>query len=147
MEFKIFLENSENTKNIKDTLKNIPKKHASLIGGYTIIFEPDNTLKKDKNHIGFIDEEKKTIKIAAPWNYGRQYTFLHEIAHAVWKYLVSEKKKKEWKDLVEKAKLNKKQGLDQNDEEIFCMIYAQNYAKNKMSKFEHPELQNFVKSI
>lgn len=147
MEFKIFLESAENTKNINDTLKRIPKTHGDLIKNYKISFEPDNTLKKDSKHIGFIDEEKKTIKIAAPWNYGRQYTFLHEIAHAVWKYLVSEKNKKEWKNLIKKEKVKNKEGLDQNEEEIFCMIYAQNYAKNKMSKFEHPELEKFIKSI
>jgi len=65
----------------------------------------------------------------------------------VWKYIVSDNKKKEWKDLVRKEKLKNKEGLDQNEEEIFCMIYAQHYAKNKMSKFEHPDLEKFIKSI
>jgi hypothetical protein len=147
MQFKIFLEKTENVKNIQDALKKIPQSHANLIKDYKIVFEPNNTLKKDNDHIGFIDEEKKIIKIAAPWNYGREYTFLHEIAHAVWKYFVNSKQKKIWSRLIKKAKENKKEGLDQNEEEIFCMIYAQHYAKNKISKFNHPTLEEFIKLI
>lgn len=147
MEFKTFLENQENIKNVKEIIRKIPKRHADLIKDYKIVFEPDNTLKKDQKHIGFIDEEKKTIRVAAPWNYGRGFTFLHEIAHAVWKYLVNDKQKKEWQSLIEKAKDKKEEGLNQNEEEIFCMIYAQNYSKNRMSKFEHPELEKFVERI
>lgn len=147
MRFKTFLENKENAENVKELLKKIPTKHANLIKDYKIIFEPDNTLEKDSKHIGFIDEEKRTIRIAAPWNYGRGFTFLHEIAHAVWKYLVTEDQKKEWKNLIKQSKKNKEEGLDQNEEEIFCMIYAQNYSKNRMSKFEHPVLEKFVQKI
>lgn len=144
--FKIFLENIED---IEKTLNKIPKEHADLIRGYKIKFEPNNSLQGDDQHIGIIDEKEKTITIAAPWNYSREYTLLHEIAHAVWKFIVSKEKKTEWSDLLKKTKTNKeiKKNLDQNDEEIFCMVYAQHYAKNKLTKYDYQKLENFISKI
>ena len=148
MNFKFFLESDQSyKKDTKSTLNKIPKKHSGLIKDYKIIFEPDNTLKNDEDHIGFIDEEKKTITIASPWHYGREYTLLHEIAHAVWKYLINEKMRNEWSKAVKKEKKIDKEGLDQNVEELFCMTYAQYYCKNKMLKFEHPNLIKFIDKI
>ena len=55
--------------------------------------------------------------------------------------------KKEWNNLVDKIKKNKKHKLEKDNEEVFCMIYAQNYCKNKMMKYDHPELQEFIKKL
>lgn len=142
MNFKYFLENQKNNEDVSDTIKKLPKSHQKLVKGYKFVFEPNNTLKNDKKHIGYIDEEEKTIKIASPWNYGREYTLLHEIAHIIWKYILDNENKKEWKKLCKDKK-----HLEENYEEIFCMIYAQLYAENKIKKFDHQKLLDFVKSI
>lgn len=150
MNFKLFLESKEYSKDIKNTLAKLPKDHSALIKGYKIEFQPNNTLKGDSEHIGFIDEENKKIRIAAPWNYGRCFTFLHEIAHAVWKYKVSTEKKKEWKELFasEKNKIKtNKDSLNQNAEEIFAMCYANFYAKHKISTYENKKWNEFIKNL
>lgn len=145
MQFKKYIQNEEK-KDIKKTLKKIPKKHFLVVKDYNIEFEPNNSLKGDKAHIGFIDEENKKIVISSPWNYGREYTLLHEIGHAVWKYIVTSEKKKLWKKLIKEEK-NKNNNLSQNSEEIFCMCYAQYYAKNKLVKYENEKLLKFISSI
>lgn len=149
MNFKDFIHINESSekKDVKKTLDGIPKKHSELVKGYKISFQPSNCLKGDKGHIGFIDEKKKQITIASPWNYGREYTLLHEVGHAVWKFLVDKEKKKEWSKILKPIKSNNKKDLNQNDEEIFCMIYAQVYAKNKMKKYDHKTLEDFVSRI
>jgi len=148
MEFSSFI--SEATKvegDIKTTLKKIPAPHARLVRGYKFRFQPSNTLKGDDGHIGFIDEEKKTITIASPWNYGREYTLLHEVGHAVWKYAMDDGKKAEWKKILRPIRKANKKDLDQNDEEIFCMSYAQAYANNGITKFDHDDLVEFARRI
>lgn len=145
MEFKKYLR-SEEKKDIQKTIARIPKSHSELVKDYEIVFQPNNTLKGDDRHIGLIDEKNKRITIASPWNYGREYTLLHEIGHAVWKFLVSDKQKAEWKRLVSKEKSRDK-NLKQNEEEVFCMLYAQNYAKNKIKKYDNENLVDFIKSI
>ena len=146
MKFRQYI-SSEEKKDVGDTLEKIPKSHAELVKGYEISFQPSNCLKGDKNHIGFIDEENKKIIIASPWNYGREYTLLHEIGHAVWKYKLDNEKKEEWKKILNKIHSKNKKDLNQNDEEIFCMCYAQHYAKNKLCKYDHKELNDFVSKI
>lgn len=133
---------NENT-DVKKTLKKIPKKHFELIKKYKIHFEPNNTLKGDAKHIGFIDEKNKKIKIAAPWNYSREFTLLHEVAHAVWKYMLDRNDKKEWKKIVK----NTKNKQNQNDEELFCMAYANYYAKHKVEIHNHETWNEFIKNI
>lgn len=140
-------ESKESEKDIEKTLSKIPENHRNLIKDYKISFQQSNSLHRDEKHIGVIDEKNKTITIAAPWNYGREFTLLHEIAHAVWKYLVSEQKKEEWSRLFKEAKSKNKKDLSQNEEEIFCMTYAQYYAKNKLKKFDHKNLLEFVSKI
>ncbi len=125
----------------------IPASHRKLVKDYNFEAETDNTLKNDKEHIGVIDEKNKKIKVAAPWNYGREFTILHEVAHAVFKYMVDAKMRKEWTEMVKKEKKKNKDGLDQNDEELFCMMYAQHYAKNKLTKFDHPDLEVFISKL
>lgn len=149
MEFRNFFIESEQNE-VEKTLKKLPKKHAALVKGYSYKFQGGVTLKGDDGHIGEIDEKKKLITVAAPWNYGREYTLLHEIAHAVWKYLVDKHQKKEWMKLLKTVKNKSKQNkryLDQNAEEIFCMIYAQFYCNNEMVKFDHPELTKFIDTL
>lgn len=148
MNFKEFLTESEkHNEDVQKTLGKIPQMHSALVKGYKIKFQPGNTLKGDDGHIGFIDEEKKTITIASPWNYGREYTLLHEIAHAVWKYIVTDDLKENWHALFKAEKKKDSTGLDQGSEEIFCMTYAQHYAHNKMVKFAHPRLVEFIKKL
>ena len=144
--FKKYLE-SEEKKDIKRTLEKIPERHALLVKDYEIVFQPNNTLKGSKGHIGLIDEKKKRITIASPWNYPREYTLLHEIGHAVWKFILDDDGKKKWKSLLGREREKNKRNLGQDDEEIFCMIYAQVYAKNKMKKYEIEVLEGFVRSI
>lgn len=146
MKFRQYL-SEEEKKDVGDTLEKIPKSHAELVKGYEISFQPSNCLKSDKNHIGFIDEENKKIIIASPWNYGREYTLLHEIGHAVWKYKLNEDDKKNWKRTLGRVRSKNKKDLSQNDEEIFCMCYAQHYANNKLCKYDHKELIEFISRL
>lgn len=148
MEFRQFLEHgNKEGGDVRKTLARIPEAHRDLVKGYRIVFQPDNTLKGDKGHVGFIDEEKKKITIAAPYNYGREFTLLHEIGHAVWKYRMDGDAKKKWKELLKKARKSNKEGLDQNEEETFCMTYAQAYAHNKITKYDHDDLVDFARKV
>lgn len=147
MNFKQYMKESSDDEDVSKTLSKIPKSHSDLVRGYKIVFQPGNCLKGDDKHIGLIDEKNKTITIASPWNYGREYTLLHEVAHAVWKFLLSKKNKNEWKRLLEQEREKGKPHIRQNHEEIFCMTYAQYYAKNKLKKFDHPVLVNFISSL
>jgi hypothetical protein len=148
MEFRQYLnEGSEGEKDVKKTLGRIPAKHRALVKDYKFVFQPTNCLRGDNKHIGLIDEKNKTITIAAPWNYGREYTLLHEVGHAVWKYVLDDDKRAEWKKLLGPVKKRNKRDLDQNDEEIFCMAYAQAYAKNGLEKYDHDELVDFVRGL
>jgi len=142
MEFRQFVENYEN--DIKETLAKLPKKYQKLVHGYKFKFQPGNTLKGDKNHIGITDEDKKTITIAAPWNYGREFTFLHELGHRVWATLSNEQKEK-WITIVKKTKMKKDDR--QNPEELYSMAFANQYAKHKHVMFTHPEWEKFIRSL
>jgi len=136
MNFRTFLENEEK-RNVEKLLSKLPKGHRKLLQGYKFRFTPGNTLNGDHQHIGYIHKDK--IVVAAPWNYSRSFTTLHEIAHLVWEYLITPSLKKEWSELVKntkKAQMNKfsrpeqKNALKQNDEEIFCMSYAATYSNH-----------------
>ena len=146
MRFKQYI-SKEEEKDIQRTLEKIPSSHAKLVRGYEISFQPSNCLRGDKGHIGFIDEEKKKIVISSPWNYGREYTLLHEVGHAVWKHMVDKRQKEEWKKILGGVRSKNKKDLDQDDEEIFCMCYAQHYAKNKLCKYDHEKLDKFISKI
>ena len=130
---------SEEERNVEETLKKLPKKHSELIKGFNLKFTPNNTLKNDKNHIGYI--YKKDIVVAAPYNYGREFTLLHEIAHMIWEKLIDKKTKKQWIKIYK----NYKKDLKQNAEEIFCMVYANMHVKHKLKTYEKPELEKFIK--
>jgi hypothetical protein len=138
--FRHFLENEEK-ENVNKMLAKLPKGHQKLLKGYKFHYTPGNTLKGDDEHIGFIHNDK--IVVAAPWNYGREFTTLHEIAHLVWEKLMTPKLKKEWEAIVKRTK-NKQ---DQNPEELFCMAYACHYAKHKVKVHDHPEWHDFIAKL
>jgi len=140
--FKNFIE-SEEDENIKDTLKKLPKSHSDLVHGYQFTLKGGNTLPGDDDHIGYMDDHKKKIAVAAPWHYGREFTVLHEIAHRVWETLVPDELKHKWKEIVERTKNKQKQSA----EELFCMAYANFYAKHQMVIHDHPEWNKFIRDL
>lgn len=154
MDFKQFFESEEKQfqDDIKDTLKNVPKSHRALISDYQFKYQAGNTLDNDDKHVGEIDEKKKHIKVAAPYNYSREFTILHELAHAIFKFKMTPELIKEWRALVKKTrkeqkdKIQDKNSLDQNAEEVFCMAYATTYAKHPPKTYSHDEWTNFIKT-
>lgn len=127
--FKYFLEQTaEQEENIKKTIAKVPKKHSSLIKGYKFKWQCDNVLNGDDGHVGVIDPNDKTITVCAPWNYGREFTFLHEIAHKVFERFMTKELLDEWKAILKRTK-NK---MNQNAEELWCMNYANYFVKNKI---------------
>lgn len=138
--FRTFLEGEEQ-ENVKAMISKLPKGHQKLLNGYKFKYTPGNTLKGDDDHIGYIHKDK--IVVAAPWNYGREFTTLHEIAHLVWEYKMTPKLKKEWSEVVKKNPDRQKQ----NDEELFAMGYACHYAKHKIKVHDHPAWHEFMKKI
>jgi hypothetical protein len=142
VEFKKFLNDSIKS-DLEKVLEPLPKGHKELLAGYKITFEPGNTLHKDKDHIGEIDERTKTIRIAAPLNYGRSHAILHELAHLVWERFVNNKLREEWSQIIK----NTKNKQNQEAEELFAMAYASHYAKNKISIHDHPEWHKFIQKL
>ncbi len=141
MDFSQFLlEAEEEEKNIQAMLKKLPKKHAALMKGFKFKYVPGNTLKGDDEHIGLI--QGKTVTVAGPWNYGREFTTLHEIGHMVFEKLMTPKLKKAW---AEVAKKNPKQNQD-HDEENFCMAYAATYTKHPPTTHYHSSWIQFIKN-
>lgn len=143
MNFREFVANMEEEKgDIANTLSKLPPSHAALVKGYKWKFHPGNTLNGDKEHIGYIDDGQKEIAVASPYNYGREFTILHEIAHKVWEQLPPELHQ-QW-DVICRNTKNKQ---NQNSEELFCMAYASRYAKNKISIHDHPEWHKFIEGL
>lgn len=144
MTFKQFLTESEDSykSEIKKTINKLPAKHAALIKGFKFKFKGGNTLPNDNEHVGCIDTKTKTVTIASPWNYGREHTLLHELAHLVWATL-DESLHKKWTAIVKKTKDKQ----DQPPEELFCHAYAATYANNKVSIHDHPLWEKFIKSL
>jgi hypothetical protein len=145
MYFKSFITLIENyDKDLKNTLDKIPKQHKEIISKFKFIFQPGNELKGDQEHIGIIDNDKKTITVAAPWNFGREMTVLHEIGHLVWTCL-SDDKKQEWKSIVKKTKILK--NAQQNAEELFCMAYGATYSYRPPIAYVHQSWEKFIKEL
>ena len=149
LNFKSFMERCDcetvPRKDIKKTLNKLPKSHKDLVRGFEINYTNGNTIEGDKKHIGTI--HKRKIVVAAPWNYGREFTTLHEIAHMVWEYKVDSSMRKEWNKIAKDSMEKNKDLRDENPLELFCMAYAQHYAKNKFTKFEHQKWHEFIKKI
>ncbi len=140
---KFFEQTKEQEANIKATLKKLPEAHRKLIGQYSFKWHGDNTLQGDDGHIGIVNPNDKTITIAAPWNYGREFTFLHEIAHKVFEQFMTEQMLAVWKKIIARTK-NK---MKQNAEELFCMAYANHFVKNKIVIHTHPEWDAYIKQF
>lgn len=141
MNFKLFLESEQHKNDIRKMIKKIPEEHQKLIKGYKFNFISDRTLKNDNSHVGVIDEEEKTITIASPWNYGREFTTLHEIGHLIWKYSMEKEQKTEWRDII--SKTEHKQGAEEN----FCMYYAAHHANNAPATYNNKTALKFIKGI
>ena len=139
--FKLFIEKSEEEENIQSMLKKLPKGHREMINGYKFRYQGGSVLKGDDQHIGLINKDK--ITVAAPWNYGREFTTLHEIGHLVWQEFMTDNLKKKWGRIVK----NTKNKQDQNDEELFCMAYACHYAKHCVVIHDHPAWHKFIKEV
>jgi len=144
MSFRLFLESEEdkNLSDLKATLKRLPKQDAALVKGWKYVFQVGNTMKGDKGHVGLMDPNKKTITLAAPWNYGREFTFLHEVGHLKWETLSNSIQKK-WKETVKKHKDRQKD----TDEELFCMAYANHYCKNRVIVHDNPAWHDFIEKL
>lgn len=152
LDFKIFLlEKTEEEKNIEDTLKKIPKSHALLIKGFKFKFNKGNTLNNDDEHVGVIDPSKNTVTLAGPWSYGREFTFLHELAHKVWASLINENLRKKWKEIVKATKntknTKKEDALNQNEEELFCHAYSNYYTNHPLVIYDFKEWKDFIKKL
>lgn len=147
--FKNFLLETSVQTEVKDTIEKLPKTHQALVKGYKFKFEGGCTLNGSDENIGMIhlnNDKKKEIHVAAPWNYGRQFAMLHEIAHLVYeKYMAPNNSlKKKWKNVVNNTK-NKK--VNQSAEELWCHAYANHFAKNKIEIHNHPEWEEFMKEF
>lgn len=121
-------------KAVKETIARLPAPHRALVKGYDIRFEPGNTLKDDPGHVGrvYIGGKDKTITISSPWNYGREFTLLHEVAHFVYnKFVIKTKWEAAWYKIYKAESGPKKEGA----EEAFCHSYAAFYCKSPPEKF------------
>lgn len=129
------------------TLKKLPAQFRALVDGCDFRFEPSNTLAGDDGHVGEIDPsgKRKVVRVAGPWNYGREFVLLHEVGHRVWaKFVKGTPLEKEWSSLVDKnPKRNKEEGV----EEQFCHAFACYFAKTKLVVLHHPTWMNFIKKI
>lgn len=139
--FRQFLE-TEEEQDIRHTLAKLPPSHAALVKGFDFGFQGGNTLKGDDENIGYMDPENKKVVVAAPWNYGREFTLLHEVGHRVYERL-SDDLKHRWAVIVHNTKNKQKQ----SPEELFCMAYANHYAKNKIVIHDHPEWHRFIEEL
>jgi len=143
--FKQFMEDEMDGEkaDIANTLEKLPDSHAALVQGYNWKFHAGNTLNGDEEHVGYMDDHEKEIAIAAPYNYGREFTVLHEIAHRVLEKFVTPEHKQMWMQIVQ----NTPEKQDQNAEELFCMAYANHYAKNKIVIHDHPQWHQFIENL
>lgn len=127
----------------EESLKKLPEKHRHLIKGYKFKFEDGCNLKGYPDSIGLIhlgNPDKKIIQVAAPWRYGREFAFLHEVAHLIFDKLCKSKWKTEWEKTV---KLHKKR-QKQNNEELWCMAYANHFAQHKNMTHTHSAWESYM---
>jgi hypothetical protein len=143
VDFRNFINESIKS-DLDEVLRPVPKSHKALLAGYKITFEPDHTLDGNNKHVGEIDEEKKTIRIAAPMNYGRSHAILHELAHLVWERFVGNELRAEWDKILKNTKNKQKEN---DDEELFAMAYSTHYAVNKISIHDHKSWHKFIEKV
>jgi hypothetical protein len=139
--FKEFVNEDED---VSKTLAKLPAHHRELVKGYKFLFEPGNTLKGDDGHVGMIvNHPNKVVRIAAPWNYGREFTVIHEIAHLVYQtFIKGTDLEKQWAKLSLSTKDRKK---DEPAEELWCHCYASMFVKYPPEIHHHPEWVAFMK--
>jgi hypothetical protein len=133
----------EEKADIERTLAKLPPSHAALVKGYNWKFHSGNTLAGDNQHVGYIDDNNKEIAVAAPYNYGREFTILHEIAHKVYAHFLTPQLKHEWSKIV--ARTNHPQ--KQEDEELFCHAFASAYVKHPPLTHAHKEWMDFIRRL
>ena len=138
-------ETDEEQRDIAQLLSKLPQHHSALVKGYHWKFHAGNTLNGDSQHVGYVDPNSKEIAVAGPWNYGREFTILHEVGHKVWERYVQPTPKLEqmWSQIVARTKNRQ----DQPAEELFAMAYANHYVKNKIVIHTHPEWEQFVEMV
>lgn len=142
LSFKKFLNESEEEKDVHKTLEKLPQSHRGLVKGFDVQFHGGNTLNGDDEHVGYMDAQQRKIAVAAPYNYSREFTFLHEIAHTLWERLGNDIKER-WAEIVKRTKHKQ----NQSPEELFCMAYANYYAKNKVTIHDHGEWNEFIGNL
>jgi len=157
MKFRTYLESDagmgEEKQDILKTLSKLPHSHRNLIKGFSWKFQGGNTLSGDDKHVGYMDDHSKEIAVAAPWNFPREFTALHEISHIVFERLPNQLKQ-QWEQLVVKNRHiqanenpQAKDSLNQNAEEIFCHCYACFYSKHKIATYNNPEWMDFIRNL
>lgn len=152
--FRKFLHRSEEEEDLNGMLEKIPQSHRDLVADYKFKLQGGNTLKDDGDHIGYMDSGTEEIAVAAPWNYGREFALLHEVAHVVWENLVSDELRQKWQKIVNRTKEKQNQklnvrssSLNQSAEEIFCMCYANYYANQKLETYTNSKWMHFIKNL
>lgn len=144
--FRLFVEGSDASRaDLRRTLAKLPAAHRRLVSGYAWKFEGGNTLAGDRDHVGLLDASKKTITVAAPWNYGREYSILHEIAHLVWVRLLDAGQRGRWRELARSTPM--RPADRQGAEELFCMAYAATFTKHPPTTYHHGAWETFVRSL
>jgi hypothetical protein len=146
MNFKTFLEQNskEENKSVKEALNKLPKAYRNLVKGFKFKFLDGSTLNGDSEHVGYMTNKPKVIAVAGPWHYGREFTFFHEVAHLVWEQLCDKDTRKAWGKVLAATK-DKRQ--HQGEEEMFCMAFANFYAKNKIVIHDHDTWKEFIKGL
>src|SRR5689334_22363781 len=95
-----FLESHES--DAKQSLSLLPEKHRKLAKGFRLKFHHAGTLPGDGEHIGKVqDSPDKSITVASPWYYPREFALLHEVGHLVWaKYVKGTSLEKKWQTIL-----------------------------------------------
>ncbi len=139
--FRLFLESNESDAHA--SIRKLPAKYRKLVRGYTIKFQNTGTLKGDDGHIGRVqDSPTKSITIAAPWFYSRNFVLLHEIGHLVWsKYVKGTPIEKKWITIAKNTKTN------ESIEELFAHGFAAQYVKYPPTIFYHKTWRNFFDKL
>lgn len=138
----IFLEYLSIRDKIKKTLNKIPTKHEQLVSDYSVKFVSNHCLDKNGN-VGEINlSGSKVIKLSSPWIYGREFVFLHEVAHLVYNNFIKNTKwENEWSKIY---KINEKLKKQYSKEESFCMCYASFFSDNFVDEFKCDSWDNFM---
>ena len=132
---------------VSKTIAKLPHSHQQLAKQFKVLFEPQNTLQGDDDHVVMVtNKPRPLIKIAAPMYHSREHTLLHEIAHLVYETFVKGTPlEKEWAVIAQNTPM-KKQDRD-NAEEYFAHAYGTFYSKNRLTKFDIPEWMEFIKRL